>query len=122
MSVKIRMSRGGTKKKAFYRIIATHSRDPRDGRFIERLGTYSPMLPDSDPKRIILNLERIKHWLAVGAQPSDRVARFLDKAGLKPRAARSNPTKAKPKAKAQERAKAASAAPAAGGAAAPAAS
>ena len=119
MSVKIRMSRGGTKKKAFYRIIATHSRDPRDGRFIERLGTYSPMLPDSDPKRIILNLDRIKHWLSVGAQPSDRVARFLDKAGVLQRAARSNPSKAKPKAKAQERAKAAATA-AGGDAAAPA--
>jgi small subunit ribosomal protein S16 len=117
MSVKIRMSRGGTKKKAYYRIIATHSRDPRDGRFIERLGTYVPMLKDGDPKRIVLNLERIKHWLSVGAQPSDRVARFLDKEGLLKRAARSNPTKAKPKAKAQERAKAA----AGGGDAAPAA-
>lgn len=116
MSVKIRMSRGGTKKKAYYRIIATHSRDPRDGRFIERLGTYVPMLPESDPKRMVLNLERIKHWLSVGAQPSDRVARFLDKEGLLKREARSNPIKAKPKKKAQERAQAA-----AGGGAAPAA-
>jgi small subunit ribosomal protein S16 len=106
MSVKIRLSRGGTKKKAYYRIIATHSRDPRDGRFIERLGTYVPMLREGDPKRIVLNLERIKYWLSVGAEPSDRVMRFLDKEGVLKRPARSNPTKAKPKAKAQERAKA----------------
>jgi small subunit ribosomal protein S16 len=109
MSVKIRMSRGGTKQKAYYRIVAMHSRDPRDSRFIERLGTYDPRLGNDNPKRIVLNEERIKYWLSVGAQPSDRVARFLDKAGLRKRDARSNPTKGKPKAKAQERAKAAAA-------------
>jgi small subunit ribosomal protein S16 len=107
MSVKIRMSRGGTKQKAYYRIVAIHSRDQRDGRYIERLGTYDPRLGNDDPKRVVLNEERIKYWLSVGAQPSDRVARFLDKAGMMKRKARNNPEKAKPKAKAQERAKAA---------------
>jgi len=118
MSVKIRMSRGGTKQKAYYRIVAMHSRDARDGRYIERLGTYDPRLGNDNPKRVVLNEERIKYWLSVGAQPSDRVARFLDKAGLTKRKARSNPQKAQPKAKAQERAKAAAAA--AGGGEAPA--
>jgi small subunit ribosomal protein S16 len=119
MSVKIRMSRGGTKKKAYYRIVAIHSQDQRDGRYIERLGTYDPRLPNEHAKRLVLNEERIKYWLSVGAQPSDRVARFLDKAGLRQRAARNNPQKMQPKAKAQERAKAAAAA-AGGEAAAPA--
>ena len=77
MSVKIRMSRGGTKQKPYYRIVAIHSRDPRDSRYIERLGTYDPRLKDGDPKRVVLNEERIKYWLSVGAQPSDRIARFL---------------------------------------------
>lgn len=119
MSVKIRMSRGGTKKKAYYRIVAISSQDQRDGRYIERLGTYDPRLPNEHDKRLVLNEERIKYWLSVGAQPSDRVARFLDKAGLRKRDARSNPQKMLPKAKAQERAKAAAAA-AGGEAAAPA--
>jgi len=113
MSVKIRMSRGGTNKKPYFRIVAMSSQDPRDSRYIERLGTYDPRLPSEDAKRIVLNEERIKYWLSVGAQPSDRVARFLDKAGLRARPARSNPSKAKPKAKAQERAKAAAASDAA---------
>jgi small subunit ribosomal protein S16 len=118
MSVKIRMSRGGTKKKAYYRIVAIHSQDQRDGRYIERLGTYDPRLPNEHEKRLVLNEERIKYWLSVGAQPSDRVARFLDKAGLRKRDARNNPQKMQPKTKAQERAKAAAAAAAAGGEAA----
>jgi small subunit ribosomal protein S16 len=82
MSVRIRLARGGAKKKPFYRIVATHSRNARDGRFLEKLGTYDPRLPSGDPGRVTLNEERIRHWLSHGAQPSDRVARFLDGAGI----------------------------------------
>ncbi len=88
MAVRIRLARGGTKKRPFYRIVAADSRSPRDGRFIEKLGTYNPLLPDDHPERVTLNEERIRHWLAHGAQYSDRVARFLDKAGIVPGATR----------------------------------
>lgn len=82
MTVRIRLARWGAKKKPFYRIVATDSRDRRDGRFLERLGTYDPHLPHDAPGRVVLNEERIRYWLDNGAQPSDRVARFLDHAGL----------------------------------------
>jgi small subunit ribosomal protein S16 len=82
MSVRLRLARGGTKKRPVYRIVATDSRSPRDGRFLEKLGTYNPLLPHEDPARIVLREERIRHWLATGAKPSDRVARFLDGAGI----------------------------------------
>ena len=82
MSVRLRLARGGTKKRPVYRIVATDSRSPRDGRFLEKLGTYNPLLPSDHPSRIVLREERIRHWLATGAKPSDRVARFLDGAGI----------------------------------------
>ncbi|MEW5703870.1 MAG: 30S ribosomal protein S16 [Pseudomonadota bacterium] len=98
MSVKIRMSRGGAKKRPFYRIVVTDVRNSRDGRFIERVGTYNPMLAKDHPDRVKLDPERIKHWLAVGALPSDRVARFLGEAGLAPMPPkRHNPEKAIPR-------------------------
>ena len=103
MSVKIRLARGGSKKRPYYYIVAAENRSPRDGRYIERVGTYNPMLPKDSEERVKLNVERIKHWLSVGAQPTDRVARFLDAADLMKREARNNPDKAKPKKKAQER-------------------
>jgi len=104
MSLKMRLSRGGSKKRPFYSIVIADSRSPRDGRFIEKIGTYNPILKSEDPNRIILKLDRAQEWLAKGAQPTDRVARFLDQAGLKPRAARSNPHKAEPGKKMTERA------------------
>lgn len=111
MSVKIRLARGGTKKRPFYAIVIADSRSPRDGRFIERVGSYDPMLKTDRPQRVVLNTERIKYWLSVGATPTDRVARFLGHAGLAPMPAiRETPKKSAPKAKAQERAKAAAAA------------
>jgi small subunit ribosomal protein S16 len=82
MSVRIRLARGGTKKRPFYRIVATHARNARDGRFLEKLGTYDPLLPSDHPTRIVLREERIRYWLGCGAAPSDRVARFLDGAGI----------------------------------------
>jgi small subunit ribosomal protein S16 len=88
MSVRIRLARGGTKKRPFYRIVATDSRDPRDGRFLEKLGTYNPILPSDSPERVVLREERVRYWLGVGAQPSDRVARFLDSAGVTQNATR----------------------------------
>jgi small subunit ribosomal protein S16 len=88
MSVRIRLARGGTKKRPFYRIVATDSRDPRDGRFLEKLGTYNPILPSESPERVVLREERLRYWLGVGAQPSDRVARFLDSAGITQKATR----------------------------------
>ena len=104
MSVKIRLSRGGSKKRPFYRIVIADSRDPRDGRFIERVGTYNPMLPKDHPERITLKTERIQEWIGKGAQPTDRVARFLGHAELIPMPAwRETPKKSAPKAKAQER-------------------
>ena len=110
MSLKIRLARAGAKKRPFYRIVVADSRFPRDGRFIEIVGTWNPILPKNDPKRVTLVTERIQHWMSKGAQPTDRVLRFLDAAGLAKRAARNNPQKAVPGKKAQERAGAAAAA------------
>jgi len=104
MSVSIRLSRGGAKKRPYYRIVVANSTAPRDGAFLEKIGTYNPMLPKGDEKRVILDAERAKHWLSVGAQPTDRVARFLDAAGVKERAARSNLKKGGAGDKAKERA------------------
>ena len=107
MALKIRLSRAGAKKRPFYRVVVADSRRARDGRFLERLGTYDPMLPKDHPERVRLNEERIRHWLSVGALPSERVARFLGAAEIIPMPAqRNNPQKAKPKAKAVERAEA----------------
>ena len=110
MSLKIRLTRAGAKKRPFYRIVIADSRYPRDGRFIEIVGTWNPILPKNDEKRVTLNSERIQHWMKVGAQPTDRVLRFLDAAGLAKRPARMNPENAKPGKKAQERVAAAAAA------------
>ena len=104
MALSIRLSRGGSKKRPYYRIVVADARSPRDGRFIEKIGTYNPLLGKEDEKRVVLDAERATHWLGVGAQPTDRVARFLDKAGVKERAARNNPNKGKPGEKAVERA------------------
>lgn len=104
MATSIRLSRGGSKKRPYYKIVVADSRSPRDGRFIERIGSYNPLLAKDNPERVKLDTERAKHWLSVGAQPSDRVARFLDAAGVKERAARNNPNKAVPGEKAKERA------------------
>src|SRR6185295_16411419 len=104
MAVAIRLSRGGSKKRPYYRIVVADSRNARDGRFIEKVGTYNPLLAKDSPERVKLDADRISHWLSVGAQPSDRVLRFLDAAGIKERAARSNPTKGEPGEKAKERA------------------
>jgi small subunit ribosomal protein S16 len=104
MAVSIRLSRGGAKKRPYYRIVVADARSPRDGSFIEKIGTYNPILAKDDAKRVVLDAERAKHWLSVGAQPTDRVARFLDAAGVKERAARSNPKKGVPGEKATERA------------------
>lgn len=103
MATVIRLSRGGSKKRPYYRILVTDSRSPRDGRFIERIGSYNPLLAKDDKKRVVLDVERAKHWVSVGAQPTDRVARMLDAAGVKERAARNNPKKAEPGEKAKER-------------------
>lgn len=106
MALKIRMSRGGRKNLPYYRIVVTDSRSPRDSKFIERLGTYNPLLAQTDPNRIILDAEKIKGWLAKGAQPSERVAIFLGKAGITAMPKQSvRPNKSAPKAKAQERVK-----------------
>jgi small subunit ribosomal protein S16 len=104
MAVSIRLSRGGAKKRPYYKIIVADSRTARDGKFIERIGSYNPMLPKDSPDRVKLDADRAKHWLSVGAQPSDRVARFLDAAGVRERAVRSNPNKGEPGEKAKERA------------------
>ncbi|WP_116091361.1 30S ribosomal protein S16 [Sphingomonas crusticola] len=104
MSVSIRLSRGGAKKRPYYKIVVANSRSPRDGSFIEKIGTYNPLLGKDDEKRVVLDAERAKHWLSVGAQPTDRVARFFDAAGVKERAARNNPNKGVPGDKAKERA------------------
>lgn len=104
MAVKIRLSRGGTKKRPFYSIVAADVRAPRDGRFIEKLGTYNPMLAKDDSNRVVLNAERIKHWLSTGAQPTDRVAIFLGKAGIiEAPAQKNNPKKSQLKEKARLR-------------------
>ena len=108
MSLKIRLARGGAKKRPHYSIVVADARSPRDGRFIEKLGTYNPMLDRGHAERITLKQERIQHWLGVGARPTDRVARFLGEAGLVAKAEPNvTPSKSQPKAKAQERAKAA---------------
>ena len=88
MAVRIRLARGGAKKRPYYRIVAADARSPRDGRFLERLGSYNPLLKSEDANRIIINEERVRYWLGQGAQVSDRVARFLDKAGILPGATR----------------------------------
>src|SRR5215216_3331805 len=106
MALSIRLTRGGAKKRPYYRIVVADSRAPRDGRFIEKLGTYNPLLAKDSPQRVKLDADRISHWLSVGAQPSDRVLRFLDAAGIKERPARNNPKKAEPGEKAKERAEA----------------
>ena len=117
MSLKIRLARAGTKKRPVYHIVVADSRSPRDGRFIERLGYFNPLLPKEKTERLKLDLDKVKAWLAKGATPTDRVMRFLDEAGIRKREARNNPQKAKPKKKAQERAAAATpAAPAEGAA------
>ena len=105
MALKIRLARHGAKKRPFYRIVVADSRSPRDGRYIERLGHFNPLLPKDHDERVILNVERIQHCLGVGAKPTDRVARMLGSAEIIPMPAQgNNPEKAKPKAKAQERA------------------
>src|SRR5918994_3676431 len=104
MALSIRLTRGGAKKRPYYRIVVADSRAPRDGRFIEKIGTYNPLLAKDSPERVKLDAERVSHWLSVGAQPSDRVLRFLDAAGIKERPARMNPKKAEPGEKAKERA------------------
>ena len=104
MATSIRLARGGSKKRPYYKIVVADSRSPRDGRFIERIGSYNPLLAKDNPERVKLDTERAKHWISVGAQPTDRVARFLDAAGVKERAARNNPKKAEPGEKAKERA------------------
>jgi small subunit ribosomal protein S16 len=110
MSLKIRLSRGGAKKRPFYRVVVADSRMPRDGRFIERLGTFDPLKAKDAADRLVLDQEKAKAWMAKGAQPTDRVARLLDGLGLVKREARNNPQKAQPKKKAQERAAAAASA------------
>ena len=104
MAMKIRLARGGSKKRPFYRIVAADSRMPRDGRFIEKLGTYNPLLPKGSEERVKMDAERIQYWIGQGAQPTDRVARMLEAAGLKDKAERNNPKKGAPGKKAQERA------------------
>ncbi len=105
MALKLRLARAGTTKRPYYHVVVADARSPRDGRFIEKLGTYDPKLSD-DSKRVTLVTERVQHWLSVGAQPTDRVLRFLDTAGLLKRAPRNNPNRAKPGKKATERAEA----------------
>ncbi|VAW18120.1 SSU ribosomal protein S16p [hydrothermal vent metagenome] len=104
MALKIRLARAGSKKRPYYHIVIADVRAPRDGRFIERIGAYNPMLPKDNDERIKLDAERAKHWLSVGAIPTDRVARFLDAADILKREVRNNPNKAKPGKKALERA------------------
>ncbi|MEP9375820.1 30S ribosomal protein S16 [Aquabacter sp. CN5-332] len=103
MSLKIRLARGGAKKRPYYRIVIADARSPRDGRFIDRIGTFSPLLAKDAENRVVLDVEKAKAWLEKGAQPTDRVARFLDAHGLLKRDARNNPKKAEPGKKAQER-------------------
>jgi len=104
MAVAIRLSRGGAKRRPYYRIVVADTRAPRDGRFIERIGSYNPMLAKDSEDRVKLDLDRVKHWLGEGAKPSDRVARFLEEAGVLAKKTRNNPNKAKPGQKAVERA------------------
>ena len=104
MAIALRLSRGGAKKRPYYRIVAADSRSPRDGKYLEQIGTYNPLLAKDSPERVKLNEDRARYWLGVGAQPSDRVLRFLDAAGILERQARNNPQKAEPGEKAKERA------------------
>lgn len=104
MAMKIRLARGGSKKRPFYRIVAADSRMPRDGRFIEKLGTYNPLLPKDSEERVKMDIERVQYWLGQGAQPTDRISRMLEAAGVKEKTDRSNPKKGEPGAKAKERA------------------
>ncbi len=103
MATKIRLARGGSKKRPFYSIVVADVRAPRDGRFIEKLGTFNPLLAKDNEQRVNMDLDRVKHWLGEGAQPTDKVMRFLDEAGILKREPRNNPNKAKPGKKAQER-------------------
>ncbi len=126
MAMKIRLARGGSKKRPFYRIVAADSRMPRDGRYVEKLGTYNPLLPKDSEERVKMDVERVQYWMSQGAQVTDRVSRFLEAAGVIEAKTRNNPQKAVPGKKAQERAeekaaKAAEAAEAAAEAEAPAA-
>lgn len=120
MAMKIRLARGGTKKRPFYSIVASDSRMPRDGRFLEKLGTYNPLLAKDSEERVKMNMERVSYWLGQGAQPTDRIARMLEAAGLRAKPTRANMKKAEPGDKAKKRAeeKAAKAAVAAAPAAA----
>jgi small subunit ribosomal protein S16 len=118
MSLKIRLSRGGAKKRPFYRIVVADARMPRDGRFVEKIGTFDPIKAKDDALRLVLDVEKAKAWLAKGAQPTDRVLRLLDGLGVAKREVHNNPEKAKPRKKAQERAAAAEKAAAAAAAAA----
>jgi small subunit ribosomal protein S16 len=123
MAMKIRLARGGSKKRPFYSIVAADSRMPRDGRFIEKLGTYNPLLAKDSEDRVKMNVERVQYWIGQGAQPTDRVARMLEAAGARPKAARANPVKGEPHAQAKKRVeeKAAKSVASAAAAAAPAA-
>ncbi|NDV99128.1 30S ribosomal protein S16 [Salipiger sp. PrR002] len=106
MAMKIRLARGGSKKRPHYAIVATDSRMPRDGRFIEKLGTYNPLLPKDDERRVIMDVERVQYWISQGAQPTDRISRFLEAAGAVEKKERNNPKKAVPGKAATERAEA----------------
>ena len=103
MAMKIRLARGGSKKRPFYRVVASDSRMPRDGRYVEKLGTYNPLLPKDSEERVKLNMERIQYWLGEGAQPTDRVSRFLEAAGVLEKKERANLKKGEPGKKAQDR-------------------
>ncbi|MCX7338651.1 MAG: 30S ribosomal protein S16 [Alphaproteobacteria bacterium] len=108
MSLKIRLARGGAKKRPFYRIIVAEAASPRDGKFVERVGSYNPLLPQGHADRLVLNAERVKYWLSVGAQPTERVQKFMGYTGITPPVAYvENPKQSAPKKKAQERLKAA---------------
>lgn len=104
MALKIRLARAGSKKRPYYHVVIADARAPRDGRVVERIGSYNPMLAKDDERRVVLDTDRAAHWIKVGAQPTERVERFLDAAGLLKRTARNNPEKGKPGAKALERA------------------
>ena len=104
MAIKIRLARGGSKKRPFYRIVAADSRMPRDGRFVEKLGTYNPLLPKDSEERVKMNMERIQYWIGQGAQPTDRISRMLEAAGVVPKKERNNPKKGTPGEKAVNRA------------------
>ena len=103
MAMKIRLARGGSKKRPFYRVVAADSRMPRDGRYVEKLGTYNPLLAKDSEERVQLNMERVNYWLSQGAQPTERVVRFLEASGVMEKTERNNPIKAKPGKKAQDR-------------------